>query len=192
MQVTKGTRHMHEHCVPGSVSSSPAWEPGNKAITDFAIILSILNQSVLRNKRVWLARLPHGGKVASYHYRDLIRGCGTQLLYRQQNWLLNICTLHFRLGRLWWVSVSTKRLLRDNARINFSTFHFHWSNTATYILFVLLHNLYILWYLHAVALMNMLQSVLHSQMHNWLIVHVQSLYSLEKTLSLLCILDESI
>ena len=37
---------MHEHCVPGSVSSSPTREPGNKAITDSAIILSIRNQSV--------------------------------------------------------------------------------------------------------------------------------------------------
>ena len=128
MQVTKGTWCMHEHCVPGSVSSSPTREPGNKAITDSAIILSILNQSVLRNKRVWLARLPHGGKVASYHYRDLIRGCGTQLLYRQQNWLLNICILHFRLGFLWNVSENTKRLLRANARIEF-----YWSNTAMYV-----------------------------------------------------------
>ena len=46
MQVTKGTRRMHEQCVPGSVCSSPAQEPGNNAITDSAIILSILNQSV--------------------------------------------------------------------------------------------------------------------------------------------------
>ena len=46
MQVTKGTMRMHEHCVPGSVSSSPAQEPGSKAITDSAVILSILNQSV--------------------------------------------------------------------------------------------------------------------------------------------------
>ena len=34
MQVTKGTWRMHKQCEPGSVSSSPAWEPGNKAITD--------------------------------------------------------------------------------------------------------------------------------------------------------------
>ena len=51
MQVTKGTWRMHEQCVPGSVSSSPAREPGNEAITDSAIILSILNQSVLRNRK---------------------------------------------------------------------------------------------------------------------------------------------
>ena len=31
MQVTKGTWHMHEQCVPGSLSSSPAQEPGNEA-----------------------------------------------------------------------------------------------------------------------------------------------------------------
>ena len=33
MQVTKGTWRMREQCVPGSVSSSPAQEPGNKATT---------------------------------------------------------------------------------------------------------------------------------------------------------------
>ena len=31
MQVTKGTWRMCEQCVPGSLSSSPAREPGNKA-----------------------------------------------------------------------------------------------------------------------------------------------------------------
>ena len=31
MQVTKGTWHMREQCVPGSLPSSPAREPGNKA-----------------------------------------------------------------------------------------------------------------------------------------------------------------
>ena len=31
MQVTKGTWRMHEQCVPGSLSSSPAQEPGNEA-----------------------------------------------------------------------------------------------------------------------------------------------------------------
>ena len=32
MQVTKGTWRMREQCVPGSLSSSPAQEPGNEAI----------------------------------------------------------------------------------------------------------------------------------------------------------------
>ena len=31
MQVTKGTWHMCEQCVPGSLSSSPTQEPGNEA-----------------------------------------------------------------------------------------------------------------------------------------------------------------
>ena len=31
MQVTKGTWRMCEQCVPGSLSSSPAREPGNEA-----------------------------------------------------------------------------------------------------------------------------------------------------------------
>ena len=31
MQVTKGTWHMREQCVPGSLFSSPAREPGNEA-----------------------------------------------------------------------------------------------------------------------------------------------------------------
>ena len=33
MQVTKGTWRMREQCVPGSLSSSPAQEPGNEATT---------------------------------------------------------------------------------------------------------------------------------------------------------------
>ena len=32
MQVTKGTWRMREQCVPGSLSSSPAREPGNEAM----------------------------------------------------------------------------------------------------------------------------------------------------------------
>ena len=32
MQVTKGTWRMREQCVPGSLSSFPTQEPGNKAI----------------------------------------------------------------------------------------------------------------------------------------------------------------
>ena len=32
MQVTKGTWRMREQCVPGSLSTSPAQEPGNEAI----------------------------------------------------------------------------------------------------------------------------------------------------------------
>ena len=31
MQVTKGTWRMREQCIPGSLSSSPAQEPGNEA-----------------------------------------------------------------------------------------------------------------------------------------------------------------
>ena len=31
MQVTKGAWRMREHCVPGSLSSSSAREPGNEA-----------------------------------------------------------------------------------------------------------------------------------------------------------------
>ena len=31
MQVTKGNWRMREQCVPGSLSSSPAQEPGNEA-----------------------------------------------------------------------------------------------------------------------------------------------------------------
>ena len=132
MQVTKGTWRMHEQCEPGSVSSSPTQEPGNEAITDSAIMLSILKHSVLRNRKGLACKTtPRCQSSYSYHYRDLIRGCGTQLLYRQQDWLLNIYILYFRLGRLWWVSESTEELLSDNARI-----FFHWSNTAMHINFV--------------------------------------------------------
>ena len=37
MQVTKGTWRMREQCVPGSLSSSPAQEPGNEARAIHAI-----------------------------------------------------------------------------------------------------------------------------------------------------------
>ena len=36
MQVTKGTWRMREQCVPGSLSSSPAQEPGNEATQSIA------------------------------------------------------------------------------------------------------------------------------------------------------------
>ena len=36
MQVTKGTWRMREQCVPGSLSSSPAQEPGNEATSTSA------------------------------------------------------------------------------------------------------------------------------------------------------------
>ena len=35
MQVTNRTWQMHKHCVPGSVSSSPAEEAGNEDRSDF-------------------------------------------------------------------------------------------------------------------------------------------------------------
>ena len=40
MQVTKETCHMCEQCVPGSLPSSPAREPGNEASLHCAITLS--------------------------------------------------------------------------------------------------------------------------------------------------------
>ena len=38
MQVTKGTWRMREQCVPGSLSSSPAQEPGNEANCDLEVL----------------------------------------------------------------------------------------------------------------------------------------------------------
>ena len=35
MQVTKGTWRMHEQCVPGSLSSSHAREPGSEATVQY-------------------------------------------------------------------------------------------------------------------------------------------------------------
>ena len=37
MQVTKGTSRMREQCVPGSLSSSHALEPGNEAMLSATI-----------------------------------------------------------------------------------------------------------------------------------------------------------
>ena len=47
MQVTKGTWRMREQCVPGSLSSSPAQEPGNKAsiCTDVLTVITTMDQS---------------------------------------------------------------------------------------------------------------------------------------------------
>ena len=38
MQVTKGTWRMREQCGPGSLSSSPAQEPGNEARVMFVFV----------------------------------------------------------------------------------------------------------------------------------------------------------
>ena len=43
MQVTKGTWRMREQCVPGSLSSSPAREPGNEASTHCADMSGIMH-----------------------------------------------------------------------------------------------------------------------------------------------------
>ena len=37
MLVTKGTWHICEQCVPGSLSSSPAQKPGNEAMEKVAM-----------------------------------------------------------------------------------------------------------------------------------------------------------
>ena len=39
MQVTKETWHIHKQCVPGSLSSSPAQEPGNEARTIMCLLI---------------------------------------------------------------------------------------------------------------------------------------------------------
>ena len=41
MQVTKGTWRMREQCVPGSLSSSPAQEPGNEAKVNLEIPMAL-------------------------------------------------------------------------------------------------------------------------------------------------------
>ena len=38
MQVTKGTWRMREQCVPGSLSSSPAREPGKRLHSDVRLL----------------------------------------------------------------------------------------------------------------------------------------------------------
>ena len=44
MQVTKGTWRMREQCVPGSLSSSHAREPGNEARPMYVAITLICNK----------------------------------------------------------------------------------------------------------------------------------------------------
>ena len=47
MQVTKGTWRMREQCVPGSLSSSPAQEPGNEAsMLPYGNAFGVLHQCV--------------------------------------------------------------------------------------------------------------------------------------------------
>ena len=56
MQVTKGTWHMREQCVPGSLSSSPAREPGNEAKYNYVyIVYMLLSWCIFRRKVVWIA-----------------------------------------------------------------------------------------------------------------------------------------
>ena len=42
MQVTKGIWCMREQCVPGSLSSSPAQEPGNEAILHHTLTSNVV------------------------------------------------------------------------------------------------------------------------------------------------------
>ena len=52
MQVTKGTWRMREQCVPGSLSSSPAREPGNEASSTSTVDFTSLRMSVcVKRKR---------------------------------------------------------------------------------------------------------------------------------------------
>ena len=41
MQVTKGTWRMRKQCIPGSLSSSPAQEPGNEATTAYVCAVRV-------------------------------------------------------------------------------------------------------------------------------------------------------
>ena len=60
MQVTKGTWRMREQCVPGSLSSSPAREPGNEAIS-----LYNLTHTTLVFPAAW-QRVNIGGRGESF------------------------------------------------------------------------------------------------------------------------------
>ena len=54
MQVTKGTWRMREQCVPGSLSSSHAREPGNEARLKLSTLIMEDNQITARK----LSQLP--------------------------------------------------------------------------------------------------------------------------------------
>ena len=54
MQVTKGIWRMREQCVPGSLSSSPAQEPGNEAIADTAR-LHIITTMLIGQRSLFVA-----------------------------------------------------------------------------------------------------------------------------------------
>ena len=49
MQVTKGTWHMREECVPGSLSSSHAREPGNEA-SNILVMSCLLHEAKKLNE----------------------------------------------------------------------------------------------------------------------------------------------
>ena len=55
MQVTKGTWRMREQCVPGSLSSSPAQEPGNEAMSfpDYFLLSGLVQITVTSCQLGW-------------------------------------------------------------------------------------------------------------------------------------------
>ena len=58
MQVTKGTWRMREQCVLGSLSSSPAQEPGNEAKCGCAVSV-VCYQNVVADKASLLTMYIH-------------------------------------------------------------------------------------------------------------------------------------
>ena len=52
MQVTIGTWRMREQCVPGSLSSSPAQEPGNEARLNTVLVHMYLSKGHLMGMEI--------------------------------------------------------------------------------------------------------------------------------------------
>ena len=99
MQVTKGTWRMREQCVPGSLSSSPAQEPGNEARLyhtiqcmrrDMVCIRSSQDPSLLLQKWVRLARLVYH-HACDKRYQALSLFGGKSLIMRLAKYINSNC-----------------------------------------------------------------------------------------------------
>ena len=73
MQVTKGTLRLREQCVPGSLSSSPAREPGNEASK-----LTIYSRKFLALPAVLVVHFAYNTLVKAWITLCLERQCAVQ------------------------------------------------------------------------------------------------------------------
>ena len=126
MQVTKGTWHMCEQCVPGCLSSSPAQEPGNEAsvaydsgiqfkpycrvMVSVRYIRRVLKSKMLSLWQQWLVS-SRSGRSMNFKKKDYIIHV-SPCLPGMDKWANNFCKwraecLHHFLDIVWTELVSS-------------------------------------------------------------------------------------